>query len=60
MDSALKAIEDINENNDVAAINSLQAFINAVEAQSGKKIPVENADYLINATQLIIDMLNGN
>jgi len=33
LDAALKAIEDGNEANDVAAINSLRAFINSVEAQ---------------------------
>lgn len=57
--SALGALDDINENNDVAAINSLQAFINAVEAQSGSHIPEEDADALIAAAQEIIDLLSG-
>ena len=42
--NALKSIEKRNLN---TAINQLQAFINQVEAQSGKKIPAEVADMLI-------------
>ena len=55
--AALQALDDLNENNDVAAINALQAFINAVEAQRGKKISQEDADALIAAAQEIIDLL---
>ena len=58
LDSALNALDDINENNDIAAINSLQAFINAVEAQRGNKITTEQADELIAAAQAIIDCLS--
>ena len=57
LDAALKAIEDLNENNDVAAVNSLGAFINAVQAQRGNKIPEADADALIAAAQQIIDLL---
>ncbi|MBC8468950.1 MAG: hypothetical protein H8D56_05715 [Planctomycetes bacterium] len=57
LDAAFNALDDMNENNDVAAINSLNAFINAVEAQRGKKITNEQADTLIAAAQAIIDML---
>lgn len=57
LDSALSALDDLNENNDVAAINSLQAFINAVEAQRGHKIPEADADDLIAVAQAIIDYL---
>jgi parallel beta-helix repeat protein len=59
LDAAAKALDDVNENNDVAAINTLQAFINAVEAQRGNKIPEADADALIAAAQAIIAMLNG-
>jgi hypothetical protein len=59
LDAALNALDDINENNDVAAINSLQAFINAVEAQRGKKISEEDADTLIAAALDIIAALLG-
>ena len=38
LDTAIEKLEDNNEKNDKAAINSLQAFINTVEAQRGKKI----------------------
>ncbi|MHC4427309.1 MAG: LamG domain-containing protein [Planctomycetota bacterium] len=57
LDSALQALDDVNQNNDVAAINSLQAFINAVEAQCGNHIPVEQADALIETAQQIIELL---
>jgi len=46
---------DINQNNDAAALNSLQAFINAVEAQSGNKLTVEQANALIQDAQEIIN-----
>ncbi len=59
LDTVLRLLENENKHNDVAAINSLQAFINAVNAQHGKKISEENADYLATATQQIIDMLSS-
>jgi len=40
-----------------AAINKLEAFINAVEAQWGKKLSVEDADLLIATAQQIIEQL---
>lgn len=60
LDSALKALEDLNSNNDVAAVNSLEAFINAVEAQRGGKIPEVDADALIASAQAIIDLINAS
>jgi len=59
IDTALQAMEDINENNDIAAINALYAFINCVEAQRDKKITSEQADELIAYALAIIDSLNG-
>jgi hypothetical protein len=59
LDTAIAAISDINNNNDVAAVNSLSAFINSVQAQSGNKIAVEDADMLIAAAQAIIDKLTA-
>jgi len=59
INTALQKLEDDNENNDAAAINSLQAFINAVQAQSGKKISQADADSLIAAAQQIIDLLTN-
>jgi parallel beta-helix repeat protein len=57
LDAALNALDDTNENNDGAAINSLNAFINAVQAQSGNKIDPEDANALIAYAQEIIDTL---
>jgi len=58
LDAALKALSDLNENNDGAAINTLNAFINAVEAQRDDKITSEQADELIGDAQAIIDLLS--
>ena len=51
------ALSSIVEGNDNTATNKLQAFINAVGAQSGKKIPKEDADKLIEYAESIIDSL---
>lgn len=60
LEATLNALDDTNEQNDVAAINSLEAFINAVEAQSGKEIEdPDDALALISSAQAIIDLLNG-
>lgn len=59
LDAAMQALDDINENNDAAAINTLEAFINAVEAQRGNKIPEADADALIAAVQEIITLLSA-
>lgn len=57
LDTALRALQDLNENNDVAAFNSLEAFINAVDDRRGNKIPEADADDLIAAAQRIINLL---
>ena len=57
LDAALAALEDANVNNDGAALNSLAAFINAVEAQRGNKITSAQADELIAAAQEIQGLL---
>ena len=59
LDSVSKTLDDVNENNDVAAINALGAFINAVEAQRGNKIPEADADTLTTAAQQIIDLITA-
>jgi len=59
LDSAVLALDDVNENNDIAAVNSINAFINAVEAQRGNKICSEDADILVAAAQAIIDKLQS-
>jgi PKD repeat protein len=58
LDAAIGALDDINQNNDSAAINTLTAFINAVEAQRGNNITIEQADILIAAAQQIITYLS--
>ncbi len=40
-----------------AAINSLEAFINEIEAQRGKKISDAEANALIAIAQQIIDLI---
>ena len=57
LDAAYKKLTDGNDRNDVAAINELGAFINAVEAQRGKKIEEDDADDLIAAAEAIIAVL---
>ena len=62
LNAVLNTIDDINTNNDAAAINSLEAFINAINTQlSNGKIPSTDqwlADVLINDAQAIIDYLS--
>jgi VCBS repeat-containing protein len=60
LDTAIKALDDTNTENDVAAINALEAFINKLEAQRGKKIPEEIADQLIAEAQGILTALIEN
>ena len=57
LSAAFDALTDLNENNDASVINRLNAVINEVEAQRGKKISDADADYLVNAIQDIIDLL---
>ena len=59
LEAVLQALDDVNENNNVAAINMLQAFINAVEAQRGVHISDADADALIAAAQQIVTLLGG-
>ena len=59
LNAAQQALDDPNASNNVAAINALGAFINAVEALSGIHIPVDDANALIAAAQEIIDLLNA-
>jgi len=54
LDAVMNALNNLD---DQVAINVLQSFINAVQAQSGKNIPVVDADALIAAAQAIINQL---
>jgi hypothetical protein len=58
LEAALKALNDLNQNNDAAAIDSLKAFVQEVEAQRGKSLTDQQADLVIDAAQAIIDSLS--
>ncbi len=60
LSAAVNSLNDINTHNDAAAVNSLQAFINAVNAQRGNKITVAQADALISQANALIAYLNNN
>ena len=51
LDNAVKSLE---KGQTSAAINQVGAFINEVEAQSGKKITIEQAQVMIGRAQVII------
>ncbi len=57
LDSAIRALDDQNAQNDIAAVNSLHAFINAVEAQRDRHISSEDADLLTQKANQIIELL---
>lgn len=57
LDAVMWALDDVNANNDVAAVNSLNAFINAVRAQAGNAISLADADALIAAANNILALL---
>ena len=58
LNAASQVLDDGNESNDVAACNVLNAFINSVEAQRGKKISESDADQLIDSALEIIFKLS--
>jgi phospholipase/lecithinase/hemolysin len=57
LEDARKAFTDSNATNDVAAAGSLGEFIDLVKAQTGKKIPLNTANYLIGQTEKIIPLI---
>ncbi|UCD49384.1 MAG: hypothetical protein JSW27_17860 [Phycisphaerales bacterium] len=57
LDAATQALADINQDNDSAAANAMQAFINAVEAQRDKEIPDAAATAFVAAAQEIVNLL---
>ncbi len=59
LETAESKLSDGIPANDHAAVNSLEAFINGVEAQRGKKISQDDADALIAAARAIIDRLES-
>lgn len=57
LENVLDSMNALNADNRADAINKLEAFINAVEGQSDKKLTIVQADYLIAAAQQIIDQI---
>ena len=53
------AIASLDRENDNAAANQLDAFINKVEADRGKKISGADADALIRAADAIRDVITS-
>ena len=56
--AVIQALDDVNQNNDVAAFNMLNTFIQNVEAQRGRHLTNAAADQLVAAAQAIIDLLS--
>jgi len=52
------AIESFDNNQIKTAINQLNALINQIEAQRGKKLSNETADKLIESTELVINSIS--
>jgi hypothetical protein len=57
LNAALLVLQDVAEENDLAATNIIGAFVNHVEAQRGKKIPEADADALISRAMAIGDLI---
>lgn len=56
--NAIDKLSDDNLINDNAVIGSLEALINQVESQAGKKLTQEEADYLIGLINEVLAVLN--
>jgi hypothetical protein len=57
--AVMSALDDSNEKNNAAAQNAMYAFMNAVEAQRGKKLTDAQATQLIAVAQAIVAALGG-
>jgi hypothetical protein len=53
------ALDDLARGQDKGAVGKLNAFINSVEAQRGKKISEADADALIQTVQEIINAIDA-
>lgn len=56
LETAIAAFDDGNAANDASAIGALQAFVQSVNAQRGKKIAADDADALITAANDVLAM----
>jgi hypothetical protein len=52
-------LDDLARGQDKGAVGKLNAFINSVEAQRGKKISEADADALIQTVQEIINAIDA-
>jgi hypothetical protein len=59
LQGAINALDDHNANNDQAAINKLEAFINEVQAQAGGAISTTDAELLVALATAIISSLQS-
>jgi hypothetical protein len=59
LDLAMNAVDDKNAHDDVAARQSMYAFINTVKAEQGKKLTDAEAAQLIAAANAVIGALEG-
>lgn len=57
LDGVLDKLADGDPNNDIAACNKLQAYINKANAQSGKKINPSDASDMIQQAKAIFGLL---
>ncbi len=55
--TASRVLDDDSPRNDVAACNVLRAFINAVQAQSGRHVPEEGATKLVEMARRTLEFL---
>lgn len=58
LETALRALDDSNDQNDGAALNSMYAFCNSVSAQRGGKLTEAQADSLLDAANEVINSLD--
>ncbi len=58
LDRAIEALVDVSMGNNGSAINVMEAFINAVEAQSGNQIPTSDATMLTDFAADLIAVLS--
>jgi len=52
------ALSDLNENNDVAALNAIYAFCYNAQAQSGKQLEEADVDQLVSKADAIITVID--
>lgn len=57
--AAMAALDDDNDRNNGAAVNAMQAFINAVEAQRADRLDAAEADTLISQARRIIAVIQA-